>query len=108
LKPTIVVTVRAEYSRVYGKEARIRSKPSCCAAELFPPAEAGCGGSVGEVSTGGANPKVYAYNRVWFSPGTYRATIPFCAELEVVLPSEPRLAGKHARENWEYLHWLVS
>jgi hypothetical protein len=46
------------------------------------------------------------YNRVWFSEGTYKASIPLCAELEVVLPSKPHLQGKgsHALENWQYFH----
>lgn len=104
-KPRFAVEVNGTYSWVYGEEARIRTKPHCRVAGLFPPAEEGCGGPTGEVSAGGGNPKVYAYNRVWFSRGSYKATVPWCAKLEVVLPSKPKLQGKHALENWEYIHW---
>lgn len=99
------VSVNGTYSWEYGTEARIRTKPVCRVAGHSPPAEAGCGGPVGEVRAGNDNPKVFAYNRVWFSKGTYVGTIPFCAVLEVVLPSKPKLQGKHALESREYLHW---
>jgi tripartite motif-containing protein 71 len=105
LTPGYAVTVRGTYSWVYGEEAKIRTTPKCLVAGAFPPVEAGCGGPRGEVRAGGKNPKVSAYNRVWFKEGTYRGPLPWCAVLEITLPSEPRLDGKHALQSWEYWHW---
>jgi sugar lactone lactonase YvrE len=105
LRPRFAVSVTGLYSWVYGTQAKLTSTPQCRVSGVFPPVKAGCGGPKGEVRAGGVNPKVSAYTRVWFAKGTYIATVPWCAVLEVVLPSKPRLAGKHALENWEFIHW---
>lgn len=109
IRPRFAVEVNGTYSWVYGEEAKLRTKPECRVGGLFPPTKEGCGGPKGEVRAGGTNPKVSAYNRVWFSDGTYHGAIPWCAVLEVVLPSEPKLSGKHTFDTAysiaHYIHW---